>query len=125
MAITNWKTKIDASLSRNKEDWNDIEAIDISLSHIVDDYALETFIRNVTVDQIKEMAIGEKFCLEFEDGHGTSSCPIQFQIWTKNNFYFSYEYDGSDLVISKPRNPPDFKGYNPDMFYVKEKRNLV
>ena len=96
--MTTWRKLILRSLTRNDEVWEDIEAIDFS---IVSSYAYST----LTLDKFSKLDLDQRLDFEFDTSHGTPNCPIRFQAWTANFIYFSYEYDGKDFVVSKPRNP--------------------
>jgi glycine betaine/choline ABC-type transport system substrate-binding protein len=61
-----------------------------------------------TWEQVEAMSVDQLLDVEFDDGYG-SECPIQLKAWTKSNVYFSYEYDGSDFILTVPRKPPTKK----------------
>jgi hypothetical protein len=119
MAITSWKKKIDVALAHNSGGWGNIEAIEIIFKPLYIG-ELQTFVETLTIEQINNFTITEKLNLEFDDGHSTGTCPIQFQIWTKKFIYFSCEYDCSDFVISKSRCLPEVKDYDENFVYIKK-----
>ena len=41
---------------------------------------------------------------KFDGSFGYKECN-DFKAWSKNYVYFNQEYDGSDFVLSAPRNP--------------------
>lgn len=77
--ITTWRLLISDEMDRNDESWHDMEIITP---------------KNLDLDR------------KFDAGYGSVN-GLPFTLWTRNRVYFPIEYDGSERVLSVPRNPCD------------------
>ena len=114
-----WRSMLEWRLERQGESWEDIEAMEVFPGDEDNMYSCKWIVdKPYTWEHIEVMSVDQLLDIRFDDGYG-SPCPIQLKAWTKNNVYMSYEYDGSDFIITMPRNPPKKKEQHKTYRYYK------